>query len=465
MSASAPMHRPRALTLLERPTVRGRRKASLVRTPDEVRARSIRRRVFLVWSLLFLNVLTFYVATWNGEPLLVPIPHRLGQLITQGSLPVALAVALTINRRLFIRPNVFMWLLSLLVVEAVFAALVQGSGHTLGTVYRTVRLAGFVCTLWLLTPWWGRRDMMLLKAHLLPLALVLGSVLLGLIVAPGRALAGHRLSGILWPMPPTEVADFAATTIGLVVVLWFCGLASMRVTWVVVPLVGLILILTHARTELLGMTTGIVVTGLSLFAVNSRVRRFFARSLVALSVVIMTLSGFLETWLVRGEKRDQLSTFTGRTQVWGPLLAFRRDKLHQLVGFGLSNKSFNGLPIDSNWLAAYWDLGLIGVAICAALLLLIPVNAYFQSSQPGRALALFIAIYLMVRSFIETGLTDASANMLLLFLAASFVAPPVPPAARLPASAGQPPARRRHPAPPDTVGHPSSNLGFQSENR
>jgi hypothetical protein len=404
---------------------RRRRRASVVLTPEQVRERSIRRRVVLVWALLFLNVLTFYRSTWSGEPLLLPIPYRIGQLVTQGALPAALAVALTVNRRLFVRPNVFMCLLTLLVVEAFVAALGHTSGHVTGTLYRTVRLAGFVCTLWLLTPWWGRRNMLLLKALLVPLAVVLGSVALGLIVAPGRALAGNRLSGLLWPMPPTQVADFAATTIGLVVVLWFCGLASKRLTLEVVSVAGVILILTHARTELFGMMLGIVIASLSLFAVNARVRKFYAGAGLVLLIVITTLSGFLTTWLARGQEEDQLSSFTGRTEVWGPLLAFRRDRFHEVVGFGLSNKSFNGLPIDSNWLAAYWDLGLIGVGLCAGLLLFVLVNAYFQPSGPQRALALFIVIYLLVRSFIETGLTDASTNLLELTLAASLLAPPV----------------------------------------
>jgi hypothetical protein len=425
MNSSVGALRPRGLSVLERPTVRRRRRASAVLTPEQVRERSIQRRVVLVWSLLFLNVLTFYRSTWNGQPLLVPIPYRIGQLITQGALPAALAVALALNRRLFIRPNVFMCLSTLLVIEALVAALGHPAGHLTGTLYRTARLAGFVCTLWLLTPWWGRRDMLLLKAHLVPLALVLGSVLLGLIVAPGRALAGNRLSGLLWPMPPTQVADFAASTVGLVVILWFCGLARRRITLVVVIIAGLILILAHARTELLGMMAGIVVASLSLFAVNARVRKFAAGAGLVLSIAIITLSGFLTTWLARGQKGDQLSSFTGRTEVWGPLLSFPRDRFHEFIGFGLSNKSFNGLPIDSNWLAAYWDLGLIGVVLCAALLLFVVVNAYFQPSGPQRALALFIVIYLLVRSFIETGLTDASVNLLELTVAASLLVPPL----------------------------------------
>ena len=425
MTSSAVASRPRLPSVLRRAMARRRHATAVALTRAEVHERRIRRRVVLVWCLLFLNVLTFYRSTWNGDPLLVPIPYRFGQLITQGSLPAAIAVALTINRRIVIRPNVFMCVLTLMVVEAMVAALGDPAGHLTGTVYRTLRLTGFVCALWLLTPWWGRRDLLLLRALLVPLLLVLGSVLLGFVLAPGRALAGNRLSGVLWPMPPTQVADFAAATIGLVVVLWLCGVASKRGTLLVVVFAGFILILAHARTELVGMIAGIVVASLSLFAVNARVRRFFAGAGLVATIAIMTLSGLLTTWLARGQKGEQFTSFTGRTKVWGPLLAYPRDRFHEIVGFGLSNKSFDGLPIDSNWLAAYWDLGLVGVGLCAALLLFVLVNACFQPNGPQRALALFIAIYLLVRSFIETGLTDASVNMLELTMAASLLAPPV----------------------------------------
>lgn len=424
MTADVPV-RSRVLSRLEPPAARRLRRATVRTTRAEAHDRAVRRRILVVWSCLFLNVLTFYDATWNGDPLLLPIPHRVGQLITQGALPVALAVALTINRRVFVRPNVFMCLCTMVVLEALVAALTQPSGHFVGTLYRTVRLATFVSTLWLLTPWWGRRDMVLLRAQLLALIAVLGSVVVGLVLAPGRALARSRLSGVVWPMPPNEVADFAAVTVGLLVVLWLCGLASRRVGLPIAGLAAVILVLTHARTELIGMIAGILIAGISLFPVYARVRRFFAGTGLAVSIGIVTLSGFLATWLQRGENGAQLSSLTGRTEVWGPLLAFPRDRFHELVGFGLSNKSFDGLPIDSNWLAAYWDLGLIGVALCVALLLFVLVNAYFQPGGPQRALALFVAVYLLVRSFVETGLTDASANLLELAMAASLVLPPL----------------------------------------
>jgi hypothetical protein len=389
------------------------------------RERSVRRRIGLTWGLLFLNTLTFYPGTWTGAHLLLPIPHRIGQVITQGALPAALLLALTVNRRLLIRPNVFLCLLTLLVTGAVISGLGHPGGHLIGTMYRTTRFAGFVLTLWLLTPWWGRRDMLLLRYQLIAMSTALGGVLLGLMLAPGRALAGGRLAGTIWPTPPTQVADFAAATLGLVVVLWLGGIVRGRVTLMVLALVGLSLLLTHSRTELIAMVAGILVAGLSLFTAKARVRHFFATVSVAASGAVVLFSGLLTSWLARGQEGRQITNLTGRTAVWSAVIKQPRDVFHAIFGFGLSNDSFNGLPIDSNWLASYFDFGFFGVIVCTLMVLFVLTAACFQPRSPQRALALYLVTYLLVRSFTETGLSLATANLLDLALAASLVLPSV----------------------------------------
>ena len=126
----------------------------------------------------------------------------------------------------------FLGLYSLLVVEVAITAL---QARHLGTAYRTFRLAGFLSTLWLLTPWWGRKDLFLVKCHVQAMTIVLAQVLLGLIISPSRALGGGRLGGDFWPTPPTQVAEFAAVTMGLVIVLWLCRQMSGRVTLLASP--------------------------------------------------------------------------------------------------------------------------------------------------------------------------------------------------------------------------------------
>jgi hypothetical protein len=130
-------------------------------------------------------------------------------------------------------------------------------------------------------------------------------------------------------------------------------------------------------------------------------------------------------YLARGENTQQLTDLTGRTNVWGLILASPRDEFQVFFGFGLSNLSFNGLSIDSNWLGAYLDLGLVGVALCAVLLLYLLVAAFLQPPGVLRALALFLVAYCLVSSFTETGLSDPSLYLLDLSAAASLLVPPI----------------------------------------
>ena len=383
--------------------------------PAEARERSVQRRVAIVWGLLVLDALTFYPGISA-----LHIPSAVGKLITQGALPVALIVALTVNRRVVIRPSVFLCLVSLLVVEALITSL---QPHSIGTVYRTFRFAEFVGALWLISPWWGRRDLLLVRCYLLCLGAVLASVVLGLFVAPGRAIGGGRLTGVLWPVPDTQVAHYAAVTTGLVVVLWLGGMLRGRPTALICILTATMLILTHTRTALVAVAAGILVAGLSLFTAKARVRKFFASIIVVVSLVIMTAASVLTAWLQRGQGSEFLTTLTGRTNVWGPIVNLPRTKFQEILGFGLSNDSFNGLPIDSNWLASYVAQGLFGVTVCAAILLFLLISAFFQPPGVQRALALFLVTYCLVASFTEVGFTNVTAYLLDLTLAASLMVP------------------------------------------
>jgi hypothetical protein len=398
----------------------GRDVPSLARTT--ARAGWVQRRVALAWYLLVLNCLTY---SPGG---LLHLPSAGGKAITQGSLYAALFVALSVNRRIILRPNVFLCLVSLLILGTLITII---EPQYLGTVYRTFRLATFITVLWLLTPWWSRRDLLLVRCHLRALSVVLGTVLLGVMVAPGRARAGGRLSDIIWPSPPPQVAHYAAVTFGLVVVLWLGGQLRGRVTLIVVVLAGAILILTHTRTALVGMVAGLLVAGMSLIVAKERARKLFAAVGVIATIAILTLSGFITSWLARGQG-GQLTELTGRTAVWSALLNYPRNKFQMIFGFGLSNDSFNGLSIDSNWLASYQTQGLYGVVLCAMMLLFLLVTAYFTPRGVQRALALFLVVYCLVASFTEVGFTDASMYLLELTLAASLLVLPSPAGTRRP---------------------------------
>jgi hypothetical protein len=389
--------------------------------PDRPGERWVRQRVGMVWALLVLNALTYYPGVSA-----LHIPGFVGKGLTQGALPLALLLAISVNRKLIIRPNAFLCLLSLLIFGAIITSF---QPQHLGTVYRTFRLMEFIAALWLLTPWWGRRDMLLLRCHLTTISVLLCSVLIGLCLAPGRALTEGRLTGVLWPVPPTQVAHYAAVTTGVVLLMWFCGRMRGRLVIPIVLMEIVILILTHTRTALLGMIVGLVVAGLSLVKTNVRIRKVYATAGIIAGLAGTTMSAFIISWAARGEGTQELLDLTGRTLVWTQILGFPRNKFQEIFGFGLSNSSFNGLPIDSNWLSSYDELGLFGVSVCIAVLIFLLVNAYFQPRSLERALALFLVVYSIMASFTETGITDVSPYMLEVTIAASMMVPHAVPVA------------------------------------
>jgi hypothetical protein len=383
--------------------------------PAAARDRSVRRRIGAAWGLLFFNTLTF-----TPGMSALDLPSKFGKGIAQAALPLAIGIALTVNPKMKVRPNAFLCIVCLLIADAVLTAM---QVRHLGTMFRTFRFAEFVAGLWLLTPWWGRRDMMLLRIHLRCLWGALGSVLLGLLVSPGRAFVyGGRLTGVIWPMFPTQIAQYAAVVIGLTIVLWLGRVFSGRVTLVSVAVAAGILLLTHTRTALVALAVGILIAGLSLFRVSARVRKFFATGVAIISIGAVTLAGVVTAWLSRGQNTAALTTLTGRTNSWALVLNMPRTSFQEIFGFGLSNASVDGLSIDSNWLSSYLQEGLFGVAVCAIILAFLLVAALFQSRGVRRALILFIVTYCLVASLTEDAFTDVSAYLLHLIVAASLLA-------------------------------------------
>ena len=372
----------------------------------------------VVWAALFLNVLAF-----AGLPTLIPIPPAIAQMITQGSLILAFLLALMANPHGVIRPNLFLVLLTLMAVVALMVSI--HNQFAFGSTYRACRLIGFVTVLWLLTRWWGRSDFVLLRSHILCLRVVVGTVLVGAVLAPGAAFSyDGRLSGALWPIPPTQVAHYAAVLLGCTTVLWFGGAVRGRTALLTLFATGAALIGAHTRTALIAMTVGLLVAAASMFIGHRRVRRTAAVLGVLAVVVVSLFASLIVSWFWRGQSAEEAAQLTGRTNVWSEILGLQRPWLEQIFGSGLSNKSFNGLAIDSNWLAVYLDQGWFGVVLDATLLLVLIFLAVIHRPGTRRALALFLVGYCVVASITETGLGDASPYLLHLFVAASLLAAP-----------------------------------------
>jgi len=377
------------------------------------RERSVLRRVKIAYGLLFFNTLTYSAGG------LIPLSSKVGKALPNGALPLAILLLLTVNPKLKLRPNVFLSLVGLLVLDTIFTATQQVH---LGTDYRTIRFIEFLVALWLMTPWWGRADMLLFRVHLRILYIALISVAVGALLSPGKAnFPSGRLTGAVWPMYPTQVAQYGAIAAGLTLLLWIGRRITGRAAAIGLLFSLVTLILTHTRTALAALIIGLLVAGLSLFAVNARVRSLFGWGALVTSMAVVTAGGFIATWLARGENGEGLATLTGRTNFWAMVLAEPRNLFQELFGFGLSNAGVNGLPIDSNWLASYQQEGLIGVGVCAVILIYLLVGAFFQISSLRRAIILFLVIYCLLASITEDAFEAPSSYLLHLVIAASLL--------------------------------------------
>ena len=388
------------------------------RAAGPVGASALLRSPRVVWAALFVNVLAF-----SGLPTVVPIPGAVGQLVTQGALVLAVLLVLLANPGAVIRPSLFLVLLTILAAVALATSL--HNEFLFGSTFRACRLIGFTLVLWLLTPWWGSRDLILLRAHMTCLRVVLLTVLVGAALSPGAAFSYEgRLSGALWPIPPTQVAHYAAVLLGCTVVLWFGSAVSGRTALWTLLGAGAALIGAHTRTALVAIIVGLAVAGASMFVGHARVRRTSALLGVLAVTVATFFAPLILDWLWRGQTIEEAAQLTGRTKVWSAIFGLERPWLEELFGSGLSNKSFNGLPIDSNWLAVYVDQGWFGVFVDAALLLVLILMAVTHRRGIRRAVALFLVTYCLVASISETGLGDASPYLLSLVVAASLLAAP-----------------------------------------
>lgn len=381
--------------------------------------RSVQRRLAWIWALLVLNVIPY-----DSRSSVIPLPVSAGKLLTQGALVVAFVLALSVNRRVVVRPNAFLFLMTVLASLALMVS-IRGYVSVIGSDYRAVRVILMVAVLWLLTPWWGRRDLLLLRYHRRALIVVLLTVAAGLAVSPSAAFPqAGRLGGAIWPIPPTQVAHYAAVLAGVTVVLWFAGLVRGRSVLTVGLLATAVLLMTHTRTALLAMLLGVGVAALSLFLSRERVRRALGITLAVAVLVVLIFSPFLKTWFNRGEE-GQLDQLSGRSSTWSALIAEPRTNFNRFFGFGISNNSFDGLPVDSSWLSTYQDQGLAGDGIDGAIVVVLLGAACASPKGPRRAVALYLATYSLVASFTETGLGAATTYLLDLSVAASVLATPL----------------------------------------
>ena len=378
-------------------------------------------RVLAAWSALFLNVLAF-----SGVATLAAHPRPSGPADHAGGAPASVVLALWANPRGLMRPNAYVVLLSVLCLLALMVSL--HNSFLLGSTYRALRFAGFVAVLWLLSPHWGRRDLVLLRCHRICLSVVLASVVVGGLVAPGLAFSFEgRLAGVIWPVFPTQVAHYASVLLGTTVVLWMCRVIGGRnAAFTVGVTAARACRHSHTYRSARGRCRARVrhrqpparpLAGAPDLAARRPARRGRSRG-VRLRADVLAVARAEHGRGCRADRPDQ--RLVGRPG------ASRGRWTRRSSGRGCPTCPSTGWPIDSNWIGTYLDLGLVGVGIEVLILVgLLLVTALTRPSGPGRAVAIFLVVYCIFSSITETGMSGPSAYLLDLAVAsASLVRPP-----------------------------------------
>jgi hypothetical protein len=199
---------------------------------------------------------------------------------------------------------------------------------------------------------------------------------------------------------------------------------SGRHALVCVVITGGVMVATHTRTAIGGLIAGLVIAGASLFLSRVRARRAAVLGAVAAVGFVTVFVDNIVTWLLRGQTAEQASGLTGRADVWSAVSQYPRPWVEAVFGSGMSNLSFQGLSIDSNWVATYLDQGWLGVALHVVIIVLLLMMAAVKEAGPQRAVGLFLIVYGTVASVTESGLLIPSAYLLDLAVAAALLLPP-----------------------------------------
>lgn len=255
---------------------------------------------------------------------------------------------------------------------------------------------------------------------------VLGALVAALATCAGLAattglagLSDGRLRGVFPPLHPNELASMAA--IAALWCLW--KVAGGRDAWFHLlggALAVAVVVATGSRTPLVALPIGAAVILLRVTAVRLRTA---VLAVLVMPVLVWVLAGTaaLNSLLLRGGSAEGLTTLSNRTIAWEAALSPKDSAWSEWFGGGLvlkrievSGQWWNEQILDSSWISALVQSGLVGLALCVVWLLYSLV-ATLDSSPALRTLQLALLLYLASRGLLESGLFDASPSFLLLF--------------------------------------------------
>ena len=303
-----------------------------------------------------------------------------------------------------------LWFLGILLMASIFGALTYGTLIASGVV--AVRVLIVALTVFLL--------LRAAPPHQVFAGVVwsCGAVaVLAAVTAPGTALTG-RLEGGLPPLNPNEMAMLASIVVVAVAwrialgethwYLWTCAAGYFGIIWLTGSRTALLMLVAAVVVMVLQMrrpSPGLVVTGL-----------FAAAAAVIAAAATNGLTSFLE--------RDGTGTSTldSRFIAWSATRTWAETIWQSLFGGGLSVKLipvagqwWDMQLLDSSWVSALVQAGAVGL-ICCAVWVLWTFRGVRHVQRQYRILFSGLMVYLIGRSFLESGLFDATPPFILFMM-------------------------------------------------
>ena len=415
-----------------RPAVRPKRPPTLLRpsrdrqllladvdTGLEPLTDATRRHATWAWLFLLISVLPWSFAQ-PGR--ITFIGKRPEQLLVAVAVGIAGWFALKVNRRFQVAHAWPVMLYSLLAVVALIPPL--GGRAGVGSLFRASRFMATLVLIILLLPVFAHDRYIPLRAHMLVMKGIVASTVLSLGVGYGFDGDGRLITQL-----PALTAPGLAQWTALFSAMLAFGMLQRAIpvrngmTWLAASM--FCLLLSHSRTPLVAGGAAFVAGILAMFVSSQRARRLVSWTLFFVPVVALVFGPAVQAWFLRGQNQSQLSTLTGRTKAWAKVYAFPRDVYSRVFGIGLTDKSIEGLSIDSGYLSVYHEQGRLGVAIITLIFAIYLGRILTRHPSMPRAIALFLVVYVLIASYTETGIGDMSSYVLHLVLAMVMVVMPM----------------------------------------
>ncbi|WP_216698917.1 O-antigen ligase family protein [Arthrobacter sp. Br18] len=256
------------------------------------------------------------------------------------------------------------------------------------------------------------------------LAVALG--ILGAFVALtglGGLAAGERLEGTVLPLSPNALALLCGFPALALLHAGLNGRGRGGAALLGVLFLGAC-IATQSRTALFALAAAAVVLMLHVRRMEPKVAMGLLAA-IPLSAVLLMYTPILRTVVARGDAASIL-TLNSRTIAWEAVLDTPSLSWERWLGAGLSVKTiavkgqyWQEQVLDSSWVSALAQTGVLGTVVIAAWVLTVLWRS--MKDHELRSFSTAILVFILLRSFLENGLIEASTTFLVFMTVALLV--------------------------------------------